>query len=150
MSKKLILGVVILIGLVVGVLGTPSAALAAQEPIAVKNNSFAVQSGSDDTTQHLYNVPAGKQLVIEFVTMVCSLPPGQRVYMAISTDQTSFRLVNTYQGTDIWGYGPHYIASQMVRIYATAGQPIKAYVSRDTSSGSVTCAVSFSGYIEDN
>jgi hypothetical protein len=97
MSKKLILGIVMLIGLVVGMFGTSTTVLAAREPLS-SHFFFQVWDGILSGTQNFYKVPAGKQLVIEFVSMLCTVPSSQRVHMEVHTDRGIFRLVNTYQG----------------------------------------------------
>jgi hypothetical protein len=59
MSKKLIPGIVMQIGLVVGMFGTPTTALAAQEPLS-NHFFFQVSDGILIGTRNFYKVPAGK------------------------------------------------------------------------------------------
>jgi hypothetical protein len=148
MSKKLMLGVVMLIELAVGVLGMPTAALAVQEPVTVDFYFSALPPASGKSVD-IYTVPAGKRLILEFVSMECSVPSNQRVNMAIVRKLvTAFSLANTYQYT-ISGTA-HYTASQMVRIYADAGDVIQVFGSRNGAEGTMTCTVAFSGSLESD
>jgi hypothetical protein len=80
--------------------------------------------------------------------MLCTVPSSQRVHMEIHTDRGIFRLVNTYQGT--FGSVANYTASQLVWIYASGEDMLQVRSQRSSSTGTMTCQVDSSGYLEDN
>jgi hypothetical protein len=96
-------------------------------------------------------VPAGKRLVIEFVTADINVPTGQYVDLAIITRignaSTGFRIqldkVQNINGNDI------YVTSQPVKLYTDENRNIEMYINRYPFTGTGHATVMCSGHIEN-
>jgi hypothetical protein len=104
-------------------------------------------------------VPAGKRLVIEYISALTSVPSGQKVTVieiitagapggAASLTWLGADFKATFDGLD------RFITSQPVRLYADSGAAIgspavRAYVSRDGDGGIGYSFVNISGYLVD-
>ena len=113
----------------------------------------ATNTGTNVHTFSLGTVPAGKRLVIEFVSAHGQVPAGEHVEL--------FHL-NTVAGP--FGGATHdllvqaqpaavsgdaiFRASQQVRIYADPGTTVTALI-RTSTLGTTTCAIAISGYLVD-
>jgi len=124
------------------------------QPVQV-DTSTQENPGSNVSTLNLFTVPAGKTLVIEFVTMTGQVPLGQHVEtMEIISVAPPFggashqMLVNPQP--DAVDTEPIFRASQMVKIYAQTGSTVQALFRRSASNLSATYGVSISGYLVDN
>lgn len=99
-----------------------------------------------------FTVPAGKRLVVEFVTLTVGLPPGQHVSFALINQHA---LTATQQGA-FFGYDT-FVVSQSLRFYAGPGTPnaamfsngVVVQVTRDNSIDFASFNASISGYLVD-
>ncbi|HEX4587447.1 MAG TPA: hypothetical protein VH185_05705 [Mycobacterium sp.] len=101
-------------------------------------------------------VPAGKRLVIEHVSVRAELPPGQKarasILVSLKGSRVSHSLVMVSQGTVI-GQPTNraaFFASQPMRLYTDAGQGAWGVtVERDAAVGLGVAYASISGYFVD-
>lgn len=94
-----------------------------------------------------YTVPAGKRLVIEFVSVIYhSKSSGDFAHAAFSSGGPSF-VVPTVSEQGRGSVDFDYVGSELVRVYASARQSVTAQVQHSllVDPGSVTFA--FSGYL---
>jgi hypothetical protein len=110
------------------------------------------QSGTNVSLIDIATVPAGHRLVIEFISTIGQVPPGQHV-----------ELMEIITVTDPFGGATHELlvnaqppavsgdflfrASQQVKLYANAGSQVKALFRRSTSAGNATFGVTISGFL---
>lgn len=94
-----------------------------------------------------YSVPAGKKLVIEYVSGSCFTTPtaGRLVnfYLQIALTNHYFT-PNTIATTDVARYE---VVSQSTRLYAAAGSTVQFFTSY-IPGGQPSCAASLSGYLQ--
>ena len=102
----------------------------------------------------LYVVPAGKRLVIEYVSFGSSLHPGQAlnsfaIHARLGAKEVT-HVVPLTAGTDFGS--PRYVASHAVKMYADPGTKVRAAFSRDftanPSTGGTGALISLTGYLE--
>jgi|SRR5262249_54854649 len=97
-------------------------------------------------------VPAGKRLVIEYVSGRAELPAGQFLNtVALSTHVSSSQVVHYVQPT-LLGANPtdaFFSIGQLVKIYADPGIEVHFILRRSSSTGSASARVSLSGYLVD-
>jgi hypothetical protein len=95
----------------------------------------------------LIEVPAGKRLVIEHVSMRAVMPAGQKPISVQITDTRHFNqyLVSFFQGTSIGGHDI-YIASQAVRQRVPPGERVCLSFSRNSVDGVADVRWGISGY----
>jgi hypothetical protein len=97
-------------------------------------------------------VPAGKQLVVEFVSTSSEMPPGQKPHLVLlllgSTGDavaqhypvTQFQL--NYRGSDI------YKSADPVRMRLPRSSTLRVSLARDGSDGTARCFFGISGHLE--
>jgi hypothetical protein len=119
-----------------------------------QNATNSVQSGTNVSVATIATVPAGKRLVIEFVSMTGQVPPGQHVELlqittvaGTSGGITHDLLVNPQPDAVIGD--ALFRASQQVRLYANAGTQVQALFRRSSSAGNATFEATLSGYLVD-
>ena len=92
-------------------------------------------------------VPAGKRLVIEFVSALMSLPTGQKIaFAAVSGNNAhylTFSPLSTLNGED------RFVISQPMRLYLNAGENPVVFFTRAAITGDVKIDASISGYLID-
>jgi hypothetical protein len=99
-------------------------------------------------------VPAGKRLVIEFISATGQVPAGQHVVAwQINTIAPPFGgavhdLLVHEQPAFVNG-DALFRASQQVRLYANPGSEVRALLTRDDSVGQGQFTVTISGYLVD-
>lgn len=98
-----------------------------------------------------FEVPAGKRLIIEFVSAEVHAPPGQSCDVRIGTSngdngRSHFFAATQVAPTDL---GNEIMVSQVTRLYADPGTKVVVVVRRLATSqtGSLQGAVSISGYL---
>jgi hypothetical protein len=95
-------------------------------------------------------VPAGKRLVIEYVSGEAFVPTGQKaVFSVITTIGGASTGMRHYLHTDAMGsFGaPDYFrAGQVVRLYADPGTGVMLRADRDAATGDALARMSISGY----
>jgi hypothetical protein len=102
------------------------------------------------------DVPAGKRLVIEHVTVRAELPPGQRarasIVVTLEASRVTHHLVMVSQGTVIGSPTNRaaFVASQPIRLYVDGGQGAWGVnVERDSSVEGGIAYASLSGHFVD-
>jgi hypothetical protein len=107
------------------------------------------ETGFDFTT-----VPAGKRLIIDYVSVFGIMPTGEKLVSAeilliqpdhVSYLQSFFRI--SAQGADY--FGDYFVASDQVRLYADPGTTVRAHVRRDDASGAAQVSFLISGHFVD-
>ena len=106
----------------------------------------------DGCSEFIPNPPAGKRLVIEYVTMQGEIPPGQVATFQIDTTAGGEFAVHDL-GLSLpavaFGFVGRVVIAQRVRLYADPGVPIHAAASRNGSGSTVHFSFSISGYLVD-
>jgi hypothetical protein len=123
----------------------------ARDPFETNNSGF-LQDGQTGNKFSFGTVPAGKRLVIEYISAEARLGSNQRPRLEIITVRNiggtptarrhyiAFGQVNLVEGVDT-------VASQTVRIYADPGTEVAAEYLRDgVTSGTSSCFVTISGH----
>lgn len=103
----------------------------------------------------LFAVPAGKRLVIEFVSFNVYLPAGQDVtYLWVQINNPSrpdatFYFPATFQASDFVGGQDVYqfVAASPTRLYADPGSTVELAVRRTSDVGEGLASVSVSGHL---
>lgn len=99
-----------------------------------------------------FTVPAGKCLVIEYVSGMVFVDIGNAVVFSVSTTVdgvlASHQLVLTPLGP-AGGFAKGYTASQSMRLYADSGTKVMVYAG-NTLGGRATMHASISGYLVDS
>ena len=95
-------------------------------------------------------IPAGKLVVLEYVSVYAQLPSGQRCYLQLIQEgaeySTHFIPLTPYV---LPGIEPHFV-SQEIRMYGgLGGGPFRLAVSRNLTSGEGYFDVGLSGYLVD-
>jgi hypothetical protein len=111
----------------------------------------AACSITSPTLRQVAAVPAGKRLVIEFVTAEITVPAGQYVDCALiaklGNASTGYRIkldkIQNVNGTDI------YVTSQPVTIYTDENRSVDMYINRFPFTGTGHAVVMCSGHLEN-
>lgn len=97
-------------------------------------------------------VPAGKRLVVEFVTAFCTVPAGQSVYVSlgagpegVGTNETIIWPTLTHQG--VYGGNTVWNANHQVKAYLPEGSRFGASISRNGSGGFAQCRFHITGQL---
>jgi len=96
------------------------------------------------------NVPAGKRLVIEFVSGEAFMPTGQKALFGIVVQNAS-GTVRHYLGTHAvgsFGGQDYFWVSTPAKFYADAATKVDLRADRDLTTGTATFRLSLSGYLE--
>ncbi|HEV8367924.1 MAG TPA: hypothetical protein VGQ39_08235 [Pyrinomonadaceae bacterium] len=114
------------------------------------------QPGQGIAFANITTVPQGKRFVIEQVSIMGGMLPGQKMLTAgievLSANQNNtYYLTITPQGTNSGGFRDIYVASQQVRLYADPGTNVYGVATRDNTTGFANAAVTWtiSGYLVD-
>jgi hypothetical protein len=99
-------------------------------------------------------VPAGKRLVLEYVSVLARIPSGQRLLQVELTPLASNAIhllpAPTFTGTGaITPLLDHYVTSQDLRLYVAGNSQLRVVAERDSTLGHGTLLVSISGYLID-
>jgi hypothetical protein len=96
-------------------------------------------------------VPAGKRLVLEYVSLLARLPAGQVVAFDIETTVNDapvvHRLPFSPPAIDMFNTGSQTSIGQQVRLYADPGTTFSINANRAPSAGGATFIFSISGYL---
>ncbi len=148
-------------GNTVGINGTVKVGNSASSPVLVRDVDDAARSafhasadvGIPDTRSEglatITTVPAGKRLVIEYVSILAQAPTGQKLFAQItvfvdSVGQNHFITLTpqgAFSSTDV------FTAAQPTRLYADAGTNVTASLFRNATTGVVGNTVAISGYL---
>ena len=111
------------------------------------------QNGTNVSTLGVANVPAGKRLVIEFISVSAQVPPGQHLELAqVLTNQGSggiFHDLLIHEQPDAVIGDALFRAVHDLRLYANGGTQVQLVVRRSSGLGLATFGVSISGYLVD-
>ena len=115
-------------------------------------STFTVHpNGTNVNTMNVATVPAGKRLVIEFISVSAQVPPGQ--HLELATVQTlagghgaAHQLLIHAQPDAVIG-DDIYRAVQELRLYADPGTSVQVLVRRNSGLGEATFGVTISGYL---
>lgn len=137
----------------VNVLNTPTVHVSAPAVQPFQAYRVFTESGTNVTTASFGTVPAGKRLVIEYVSFTGQVPPGEHVeLMDISTsvggNGAQFQMLVNPQPDAVIG-DAIFRASQTVKIYADPGTMVTSVVRRSSSAGTASYGLSISGYLVD-
>jgi hypothetical protein len=139
-----------------GTLASPLGAVQSEaliEPV-VSAITINFAAGSYEAAQGtLFTVPAGKRLVVEHVSGVCIMQPGQRVLifgittrLATGATDITHVLVPVFIGTSI-GTGDTSSVSQAIKTYAGPGTIVLAGAIRSANTAFGLCTVVLSGFL---
>jgi hypothetical protein len=111
--------------------------------------TFNLADGFSEVCMPIAVVPAGKRLVIEYVSARVSLPGGQKL--------RGVQLFNNLNGDFAYHYlmpAPtgafnEYVVGQPLRLYADANTQVSICASRDLSAGTAQVLATISGYLVD-
>ncbi len=126
--------------------GDDPARLAFQTEISINLPSDNL-SGSDH-----FSVPAGKRLVIRYVSALALLPTGQKlIHLGLTTDlgdtSASHRFVPVFTGSS--GPRDFFLAAQDTQVHADPGTVVTIFAGRSNSSDIGAVNVDVSGYLID-
>jgi len=114
------------------------------------NVSFVLNDGISVSSQvHIYLVPAGKVLVLEYASVSCFLPAGQAILAYIIT---AAGLLENYPMTlspPSLGPGNFTSVGSSLRLYADPSTHVSMVVSRTNSVGFGSCTAVISGHLVD-
>jgi hypothetical protein len=111
--------------------------------------NLTVADGAMGVFDSSITVPAGKQLIVEFVSISAAVPTGQKLRSSISTtvggSTASYAVpVNSQDPandtTDV------IIANQALKVAADPSSTVSLYAVRNSSKGTATVTISVSGY----
>jgi hypothetical protein len=136
-------------GLDVNVVNTPLPVLQPFQHDSVITTPAGLLGGNDTFT-----VPAGKRLVIEFVSFRATWPAGQQTTLAFigvcnsggGVCPTNFFVPAIAQGPDFGG-GALFTGSSPTRLYADAGTDVTVAIRRNATTGTGLASVAVSGYL---
>ena len=94
-----------------------------------------------------FPVPAGKRLVIEYVSASGVVPAGQSLIYSVSTGSVEHLIPVTQQAPD--AYAVICVAGQQTRLYAEPGSTVVLGVQRTGFGGSASANISISGTLMD-
>ena len=130
----------------------------ARQPVVRLADAVNVIVGETQAFKQMYTVPAGKRLVIEFVSVrTFVLPPGQKLFVevGVSDGQTTYdiNLAPTLVGTFTVGTGGNQgdrsAISQQTRFYANAGETVRAFAQKNDDLGAGQATITVMGYLVD-
>jgi hypothetical protein len=146
----------------VNVTNTPTVTLAAGAKVSIASDAAqpfqvsanSTQVGNNVSTVTIATVPAGKRLVIEWVSMTGQVPPTQHAeIMEISTiagpfGGASHQFVIEEQPDAVIG-DALFRSNQSLRLYADPGTQVSALFRRNSGAGLATWNATISGYLVD-
>ena len=98
-----------------------------------------------------FQVPAGKRLVIEYVSGDASMPTGQKclfsIFTSLAGQTTGTRHVLETAALGKLGATDHFQTAQVVRLYADPGTAVTLRADRDLATGTATARMSLSGHL---
>lgn len=115
---------------------------------------FTMNSGTQQVFQS-FTVPAGKRLVIEYVSMGSgSVPVGQHLFIIITTTVGAVGAFHFVAVTPQGSIPPPnaadtFVASQPMRVYADPGTTVTIQMQRDSADGACGPNLTVSGYLVD-
>jgi hypothetical protein len=103
---------------------------------------FLLTCGSGQSCSS-FAVPSNRRLVIEHVSVNCSIDPGvQLTYMGVATTVGGLSLIHNFNIVDHVGAGGETNLAEMTRVYADPGTTVDSFVS---ATGRSSCFLNLSG-----
>jgi hypothetical protein len=123
----------------------------ASHPFQAQGNA-ELADGVNSELFELAQVPAGKRLVIEYVSATSVVPAGQRIVdFLVIVRQGNVGMGHAvpiqFQGSA--GVTDWLAAGEPTRLYADAGTTVRAFLLRTDTSGQANVMVRISGYLVD-
>ena len=114
--------------------------------------SFGLPFGQTGVISPVTVVPAGKQLVVEHVSVAGYMPTGQKllqvaIWTTVGGISGEHVLTVSPQGTDSGGVNDFFTVSQDLRLYSDPGSTIYCSGVRDNSTSTGNIAGTISGYL---
>ena len=97
-----------------------------------------------------FNVPAGKRLVMEYVSAIVNVPSGQKVAVWVNANQGSGPVSHYVVPTSLGAFNQlteTFAVGQLTRIYADPSTQVDVVVDRNAGVGFTSANVSVSGYL---
>jgi hypothetical protein len=157
---------------IVGITGTPSVTLSGSSTVQIGNSasspalvrdvdhphsqpfrtqvsSFFTSGSADTTVNNSATVPAGKRLIVEFVTVKITLPNGQAALFAkLDTSVFDQYITLTAAGNDSVG-NTLVVATHKVFVIFDPGTIVQTSAFRNSLTGGGNILMTVSGYLED-
>lgn len=129
----------------------------ARQPVVRLADDVNLIVGESQAFKQMYTVPAGKRLVIEFVSVRTFVGPGQNLFVSVGvSDGQNFYDINlapTLVGTFTVGTGGNQgdrsAISQQTRFYANAGETVRAFAQKNDDLGAGQATITVMGYLVD-
>jgi hypothetical protein len=120
----------------------------ARQPFQQKLN-FNIADGFSEVCMPIATVPAGKRLIIEYVSARVTIPGGHKlralnVFTHLNGDFAYHHLVPT--PTNVFN---EYVVGQTVRLYADPNTQVNICAARDNGDGIAPVLATISGYLVD-
>jgi hypothetical protein len=130
----------------VSLVGTPSVAIASDGREPVQGTKVLLASGSTVACRQIYQVPAGKRLVVQYV--------GVEAFGLNPTNKVAVRLNATSEAAQLnipvtLAFGRLHVASESVQLFSTTDLRGCAFFQEEQGSDVPHADVSFSGYLEE-
>ena len=142
--------------------GTPVSPLGLSSPLAIRDLDnparqpfqarVSCSTTIDGCSEFIPSPPAGKRLVIEYVSMQGEIPAGQVATFQIDATaggQFAVHDLGLSQPAVAFGFVGRVVVAQQVRLYADPGLPIHASAARNGSGNLIHFSFSVSGYLVD-
>jgi hypothetical protein len=112
-------------------------------------SSFFTSGSADTTVNNSATVPAGKRLIVEFVTVKITLPNGQAALFAkLDTSVFDQYITLTAAGNDSVG-NTLVVATHKVFVIFDPGTIVQTSAFRNSLTGGGNILMTVSGYLED-
>jgi hypothetical protein len=144
----------------VSISGTPTVNVDSSAPVQVRDvtvrqpiteRAHIVWAITASTGSNVFTVPAGKRLVIEYVTAHLAITPGYRgvlsVYTMVDGVLRPWWIPLRSQGTFLMQ--DFFETSELVRIHGDPGTSVSVKINLNDDGSDGTCEVTFQGYLED-
>ena len=119
------------------------------QPFRTQVSSFFTSGSADTTVNSSATVPAGKRLIVEFVTVKITMPHGQSALFAkLDTSAFDQFLTLTAAGNDSVG-NTLVIATHKVFVILDPGTIVQTSAFRNSLTGGGNTLMTVSGYLED-
>jgi hypothetical protein len=145
----------------VNVVNQPTVTVDSTQPVNVRDvdspgrtpfqvSHFLVMDSATQSTETTFSVPAGKRLIIEFVSAITILPETQKLLLLLRHDAGTvpfaaipLQLVGRFADSD------EYASSQLVRLYAEPESTLTIFAYRNEIGGGVQIVVTVVGHLVD-
>jgi len=120
-------------------------------PVAFQQSLKGTMAAGTEGLNLTFTVPAGKQLVIEYVAGNCFVPSGQACVLSIFTQVGASAIQFNVETNNVGPFGGGndlWRAGQVVRLYANSGTIVTLRADRNSPTGTANVTfMSISGYL---